>query len=256
MGATLGGAFALLMLLLPSTGWAQDANPYDRDPQAIRAGRALFENRCAECHGADARGFSGPDLTALWAEGTSDERVFRTIRTGVSGSIMPSFSAPDQEIWALVAYVKSISTVAPAESGPGDAQRGEEIVEARCTRCHNVGGEGGRLGPDLSRIGAVRTRDDLVRSIRDPGQTVASGYRPVTLVTPEGERIRGAAKSEDAFSIQILDTRQELRGFLKAQLSEVVREPGSLMPTFTGARLPQQELDDVVRYLGTLRGGR
>lgn len=256
MRATLPGALALLALLLPSTGWAQDVNPYDGDMAAIRAGRQLFANRCAECHGADARGFSGPDLTALWAEGTSDERVFGTIRSGVSGSIMPSSSAPDAELWALVAFVKSISTVEPAEAGPGDAERGGEIVQARCTRCHRVGDTGGSLGPDLSRIGAVRTRDALTRSIRDPGATVAAGFRPVTVVTAEGQRTRGAAKGEDAFSIQIMDTSQELRGFRKTDLTEITRESGSLMPTFTDARLPRAELDDVVRYLTTLRGGR
>ena len=250
-------AIALLLLAAPlAVNAQQSTNPYDADPAAQRAGSALFANRCAECHGADARGFSGPDLTLLWAEGTSDGRVFQTIRSGVPGSIMPSFSASDQEIWAMVAYVKSISTVDAAADGPGDAGRGEELVQARCTRCHWVANGGGRMGPDLSRIGAVRTREALIRSIRDPGAAIPVGYRAVTLVTQEGDQIRGAVKGEDAFSIQILDTRQQLRGYLKADLAEVVREAGSLMPAFTDVRMPEGDLDDIVRYLGTLRGNR
>ena len=250
------GALVLLLLAVPFGAGAQNSNPYDSDPVARRAGQALFANRCAECHGADAKGFSGPDLTVLWALGTSDERVFQTIRSGVPGSIMPSFTASDHEIWAMVAYLKSISTVDAAEAGPGDPARGQELFEARCARCHRAGGEGGRMGPDLSRIGAVRTREALISSIRDPGAAVGVGYRAVTIVTPGGERVRGATKGEDAFSIQILDTRQQLRGYSKADVAEIVREEDSLMPAFTDARLPTPELDDIVRYLGTLRGDR
>jgi putative heme-binding domain-containing protein len=248
---------ALLLLAAPlSTTAQQTTNPYDADPTAMRAGRALFANRCAECHGADARGFSGPDLTVLWADGTTDQRVFETIRNGVQGSIMPSTAAPDNEVWALVAFVKSISTVPPAVGEVGDAERGGELVQARCTRCHRLGAEGGYLGPDLTRIGAVRTRSSLIRSLREPESAIPAGYRSVTLVTQGGDRIRGALKGEDAFSVQIMDTQQQLRGYSKAALAEVVREEGSLMPAFTEARLSESDLNDIVRYLGTLRGNR
>jgi quinoprotein glucose dehydrogenase len=169
---------------------------------------------------------------------------------------MPAFRVPDHEIWAMVAYVKSISTVEAAEAGPGDPARGQELFEARCTRCHRAGGDGGRLGPDLTRIGTIRSRDALIRAIREPGAAVGNGYRTVTVVTAEGERIRGAAKGEDAFSIQIMDTQQQLRGFSKTSLEGVERDGGSLMPAFTDARLPGPDLDDIVRYLGTLRGDR
>lgn len=246
----------LLLAVAPATSAAQQVNPYDGNPVAIRAGRALFANRCAECHGADAKGYSGPDLTVMWGLGTSDERVFSTIRSGVSGSIMPSFDSPDQEVWAMVAFLKSISTVEAAEAGPGDAERGRELFDARCTRCHAVDGEGGRLGPDLSRIGAVRSRDALVTAIRDPDAAIPGGYRTVTLVPRNGDPIRGLLKGEDAFSIQIMDMAQRLRGFRISDLSDVQRSPESIMPAFSDARLPAADLDDMVRYLGTLRGNR
>ncbi|HET9949183.1 MAG TPA: c-type cytochrome, partial [Longimicrobiales bacterium] len=154
-------AAALLALAPAARLSAQASNPYEGNAGAIRAGRALYDQRCAECHGADAKGMNGPDLTVLWAEGTSDERVFQTIRSGVPGSIMPSFDAPDNELWAVVAYLRSVSTVSPFEAGAGDATRGREVFAGRCARCHRVQGEGGVMGPDLSRIGRVRTRDAL-----------------------------------------------------------------------------------------------
>ena len=253
MTKILPQTLALLLLAAPLQVSAQQANPFDGDARAVRAGGALFANRCADCHGADAKGFSGPDLTVLWAEGTSDERVFQIIRGGVSGSIMPSSEAPDQELWAMVAYVKSISTVPEFLGDIGDADRGREIFEARCARCHRIEGSGGRLGPDLSLIGRIRSRDQLIQAIRDPAATVFAGFRPVTVVTEGGERIRGVTKSEDAFSLQIMDVGQELRGYRKADLAEELQEDGSLMPTFTDGTLPQPELDDLVRYLGTRR---
>jgi len=249
----LTSAFVILSISAPLSASAQRGNPYVADQAAIRAGGAMYGARCAQCHGGDAKGITGPDLTLLWAIGTNDDRVFQTIQDGVSGSIMPASSAPDQEIWAIVAYVRSISTVLPFDNDRGDAGRGQEIFSSTCAECHRVNGSGGHLGPDLSRIATIRSRDMLIRSIRDPSASVAAGYRGVTLVTRDGERIRGATKGEDAFSIQIVDTDERLQGYLKADLQEVIREERSLMDEFGPDRLSGDALDDLLQYLGTLR---
>ena len=238
---------------VPAAVSAQSGNPYEGDPAAIRAGRALFANRCAECHGANARGLNGPDLTVLWARPIRDERVFATIRSGVTGSVMPSSSAPEHEIWAIVSYLRSVSTVDATANAPGDATRGREMFTATCSRCHRAGGEGGTMGPDLSTIGRVRTRDALGRSIRDPSAAVAAGYRAVTVTTRDGAQVRGAAKGEDAFSIQIIDTRGRMQGYLKSEIRSVVREDRSLMPAFDEERLNESALDDLLAYLVSLR---
>ena len=110
------------------------------------------------------------------------------------------------------------------------------------------------MGPDLSRIARIRSRDMLVRSIREPGASVAARYRAVTLITQDDRRIRGVIKSEDAFSIQIADTSERLQGYTKADLREMIHEEGSLMPDFGTERLSDSDLDDLLRYLSTLRG--
>ncbi|HUF74738.1 MAG TPA: c-type cytochrome [Longimicrobiales bacterium] len=248
----------VFVAILPAVAWpvqatGQGGNPFDGDPAAVRAGRALFGNRCAECHGADAKGLNGPDLTVLWSREIRDERVFQTIRSGVSGSVMPSTSAPDHEIWAMVAYLKSVSTVEPFESFAGDAGRGQAVFAATCARCHKVEGQGGITGPDLGLIGRVRTRSALARSIREPSASIARGYRPVSLVTREGSRVRGVVKGEDAFSIQVVEVGGRLQGYLKSDLQEVVREERSLMPAFGEDRVSDAALDDLLAYLGTLR---
>ena len=50
---------------------AQQPNPFEGDVAAVTAGGALFAGRCADCHGADARGSRGPDLTQRWATGAT-----------------------------------------------------------------------------------------------------------------------------------------------------------------------------------------
>jgi len=250
----------IAMLLLPvlsiSAGLAQAPakNPREGDPDAIRTGMARFQLSCAECHGVDAKGVFGPDLTTLWAAEVSEERIFQTVRRGVPGSSMPPSRMPDDEIWATLAYVRTLAPSVPPPPPTGDAQNGERVFRARCGSCHRVNGRGGYLGPDLSRIGSSRSREALIRDIRNASASIVPGYRPATLVASDGRRIRGVVKNEDAFSIQFMDTQNHLRGYLKSALREVIVEPRSVMPDFGPEQLSDRDLDDVVRFLGTLRG--
>ena len=59
-------------------------------------------------------------------------------------------------------------------------------------------------------------------------------------------------RNEDAYSILLLDTAGRLRAFSKSDLQSVDRPEASLMPSFAG-RIPDQELDDLVAYLSSLR---
>lgn len=245
-------AWALTLAAALAAEGVQTRSPRDGDPAAVQAGGALFRERCADCHGADAKGVRGPDLTRLWTTAGSDERVFQTIRSGVPGSIMPPAAAPDDELWAIVAYLRNISTASPEQSS-GNVAKGNEIFTASCSSCHRVNGRGGRLGPDLSRIAANQSSQVLTRAIRDASVSFTSGYEPVTLVGRDGRNIRGARKGEDAFSIQIMDTSGRLQGYVKADLREVARDKMSLMPDFGLDRLSEQDLNDVLAFLGTLR---
>ena len=83
------------------------AGPSHTQDTAARAGAALFAERCATCHAADARGLNGPNLTNL---STSDEGILQAIRRGVPGAMPPS-DASDAELRSILAYVK---TLAPA----------------------------------------------------------------------------------------------------------------------------------------------
>jgi cytochrome c oxidase cbb3-type subunit III len=231
-------------------------NPLEGNAQAISNGGAMFRTRCAGCHGPDAHGYVGPDLTGFWAAGGTDGRMFDIVRRGVPGTEMTGADPArvlDREIWQVLAYVRTLSAV-PAPTPSGDAANGERIFRSNCSSCHMVNGRGGQLGPDLSRIGSGRPRAGLLSKLRGSTDFIRPGYEPVTLTTREGERIRGVKKNEDEFSIQIMDTRERLQGYIKSNLTEFRIDKQSLMPTYGPDRLSDRDLDDLLQYLTGLRG--
>jgi cbb3-type cytochrome c oxidase subunit III len=144
-----------------------ETNPLQGDPEAIRNGMGQFRVRCADCHGMDATGVRGPDITQVWASGRTDHGLFLTVRNGVPNTEMPSVGqrTTDLEIWQILAYLRTLAAPAPSDPPRGNAENGERIFRANCAGCHSVNGRGGRIGPDLSRIGNARSRDVLVRRI-------------------------------------------------------------------------------------------
>ena len=232
-------------------------NPLEGDAEAIRAGMGAYRVRCADCHGMDARGIRGPDITQVWVRGRTDGALFSTIRNGVPSTEMPSFPAPrtsDMDIWRILAYLKTIAASAPAGATSGNAGAGQSVFATNCLGCHRVGDRGGNLGPDLSRIGVARARAAMARQIRGNMADFRTGYEPVTLTTPGGEEIRGVKKNEDLFSVQIMDNRERIQGYLREDMRAVTNEKKSAMPAFGPDKLTDAQLDDVLAYLESLQG--
>ena len=236
-------------------------NPVEGNADAIRTGREAYQARCASCHGADAKGAArGSDLASLWAAGSSDVQIFQSARRGVPNTLLAHSFGPDNDIWAILAYLRSINVATTLSSGSPEA--GGAVFASNCSSCHRVDGRGGRVGPDLSRVGTTRSSTLLAHKIRHPsayimsvyqGGIVLDGYQPVTLVTREGQRIRGVKKNEDAFSIQIMDSHDRIQGYVKDNLREVVNDTTSLMPDFGPDKISDRDLGDLVAYLRTLR---
>jgi putative heme-binding domain-containing protein len=242
---------------------AQNAttNPLTGDASAINGGKNIYRGRCAVCHGIDAKGYRGSDLTTGdWVHGGSDVQIFKTIQTGVTGTEMPgNVNMSEEEIWMVIAYLRTLSSPGGPAVERGDATNGDRLFWAKdkgnCSQCHMIGGRGGRIGPNLSRIGAARSVAALEREIRRPDEVIPVGFETVTVVTRDGRKIRGARKNEDTFSIQLMTGNEDILSFHKRDITEVVPEPErSLMPAYGPERLSDAELADIVRYLRTLRG--
>ena len=127
---------------------------------------------------------------------------------------------------------------------------------------------GGRLGPDLSRIGIARSVDSLTNRIRGerkmqimPTRTTVGGaividknYAQTTLVAASGESMQGVKNNEDLFSIQLIDMAGRIQGFDKDSLEVLEVSTESLMPAFGPETLSDADLEDLLSYLVTLRG--
>ena len=241
----------------PAAQTTPTKNPLEGNPDAILAGMGGYRVRCADCHGLDGRGVRGPDITQVWNSGRTDDGLFKTIRSGVPGSEMPAFVAPrtsDRDLWQMLAYLKTLAAPAPAAPVRGNAENGAKVFRTLCAACHKVDSTGGRLGPDLSRIGSARSRDVLLARIRRGSEDFRAGFAPVTVTTPEGASIQGVKKNEDLFSVQIMDSRERIQGYEKDKVKAVENGRTSAMPVFGPDRLSDSDLDDLLRFLDTLRG--
>jgi cytochrome c oxidase cbb3-type subunit III len=94
-------------------------NPLATDPVALQDGRRLFDwYNCSGCHGGHAGGGMGPSLRdEVWIYGSRDDQIFDSIAQGRSQG-MPAWGSkiPKEQIWELVAYIKSMRT--PQEPDP------------------------------------------------------------------------------------------------------------------------------------------
>jgi len=226
-------------------------NPFT-EAEDVDAGQTAFQSRCASCHGFDGTGNRGPDLTTgIFRRGSSDRALFLNILNGIPGTGMPSVRLSDKEMWQIVAYVRSLSR--GGGEVEGDPAAGRQVFEeAACGRCHWIDGEGGRLGPDLTAVGWRRSATHLRASLLSPNDDIDAAYRQVSVHARGGNVVRGILRNEDAFSIQVLDSREQLRSFSKAELAGVERSGASLMPALTG-RFSDDDVTNLVAYLASLR---
>ena len=213
----------------------------------------LFHRACAVCHGLNGNGGRGPDLVSgRWNHGSTDADLERVIASGVPGTDMPAFGERfnQEEIGKLVAFVRSLSSGGGSLKITGNVERGQQIYwgKGACASCHMVNGQGGTLGPELSRIGAQRSPASLKESIVSPSANIVTGYQTAK-VTMSGRTITGIRKNEDDYSIQVYDG-DSYHSFDKTKVDRLDEPSDSLMPP---SALSAAEIDDLIAYLDTLR---
>jgi putative heme-binding domain-containing protein len=234
------------------------SNPFANDPQAAQDGRPMFRLFCSPCHGIKAEGGRGPDLTrGTFSVGDSDEALFTVIANGATGTEMPEFQSRlgDENIWRIISYIRS-TTKREATPVAGDRAAGEKLFwnKGQCGACHMVGLKGGRMGPDLSRIGRTRSAAYLRESIVDVNADLTPGFYAVTVVTKDGKKISGVQRGYDNFSAQFMDASDKFYSFQRSDVARMERQFRSLMPDNYRKVFTDAELNDLVAYLASLRG--
>ena len=245
-------------------------NPLAGNPKAAKAGEYEFRINCALCHGLGAKGGGrGPDLTrAQKKHAHNDAEMFQVISNGIPGTAMPSngtngqgVGMTDEEIWQIITYIRSQEVKASAGS-IGNTEHGRQLFfgDANCSLCHMVDGKGGRLGPELTSVGASRTREALIDSVRNPSRRLAWGlteatkefpqeYETVTVVTADGHQIKGVTLNEDSFSVQVMDTSEKIHLLEKDKLRSFQKSRESMMPKYNPDTLSDKDLEDIVAFL-------
>src|SRR5829696_5512538 len=112
----------------------------------------------------------------------------------------------------------------------------------------------GCFAPCVWRVTRSTARAAGLDRICRGSEDFRAGFEPVTVMTADGAPIQGVKKNEDLFSVQIMDTRERIQGYEKDKVKAVENGKKTAMPVFGPDRLSDSDLDDLLRYLQTLRG--
>lgn len=245
--------FLALALLSP----VQGAKKRKSSAADVAAGAKTFRSHCAECHGLNAEGGRGPNLAAgAYYHGSSDEELLTNISKGIPGTEMSGLFYSEDRVWQVVAFLRSLNKASRAEKGAGDPTSGAALYRAAgCAECHRIGGEGGRMGPDLTGIGLTRSSSHIRQAIVDPGADVRQRYWQVRLTGADGQSRKGFLMNEDTYTAQFMDLTGQIHSASKSELKNYEVEKTSAMPSYKD-RFNAKELEDMVAYLSSLQPKR
>jgi putative membrane-bound dehydrogenase-like protein len=138
----------------------------------------------------------------------------------------------------------------------GDAARGREIFFGKitaCSGCHTVAGQGGKVGPDLTKIGAIRKQRDLLEAIVFPSSSFARGYRTWSIVTDRGRVHSGLITRETTDSLMLRKSDLSEVRIPRGSIEGMSESTTSVMPNGLDHRLTNQDLSDLLEYMLSLK---
>jgi putative heme-binding domain-containing protein len=226
------------------------------DAASLKEGHTLYEFHCAFCHGKGDDGMAANLMTPNLVHAPTDAALVNIIRNGISGSDMPpALGMSDEEMLKVAGYVRSLGRSAPT-SVTGDKAKGKALYEGKggCANCHMIEGKGGRMGPDLTLIGAMRSPSNLKTSIVEPDAAMVGGWTMVRVALKNGQRVNGIRLNEDNFHISLRDGRGQIRTIAKEDATSIQRDlTKSSMPSYAKV-FNESEMTDLIAYLFSLRG--
>jgi putative membrane-bound dehydrogenase-like protein len=138
----------------------------------------------------------------------------------------------------------------------GDVRRGQHVfhsAKAACSACHAIGYAGGTVGPDLTRIGGIRTDRDLLESVLFPSNSFVRGYEPVVIVASDGKSHSGVMRDETANDILLITGANQSIRIPRSEIEETHLGKVSVMPSGLESQLTPQQLADLLAYLRSCR---
>jgi putative heme-binding domain-containing protein len=143
--------------------------------------------------------------------------------------------------------------IAHALKTDGNVDRGRKVFanveKSSCIRCHQMGIEGGRIGPDLTGIGSRFSRIHLIESILEPSRTVAPSYTTIVVALEDGKVMTGIRVSESDKMLVIGDNQGKLHEIAVANVEEIATQTVSTMPEGLEKKLTDREFTDLLAFL-------
>jgi putative heme-binding domain-containing protein len=134
----------------------------------------------------------------------------------------------------------------------GDVRRGQAVFnnpKAACASCHAIGYLGGKVGPDLTRIGGIRSERDLLEAILFPSASFVRGYEPVTITTRAGKVVNGLPRKDTAEEVVLVTGADQETRIPREEIDEMLPGRVSVMPAGLDQQLSRRDLADLVMFL-------
>ena len=130
----------------------------------------------------------------------------------------------------------------------GDARRGAAVFAKHCLACHQMQGQGYRVGPDLSGVGS-RPSAALLEDILDPSKEVSPDFFNYTLITKGGQILSGLIISETATSVRLRRNEGVEDVVLRREIDELRVSGKSLMPEGFEQAITLRDMADLLHFL-------
>jgi putative heme-binding domain-containing protein len=157
----------------------------------------------------------------------------------------------DEEITLSRSEIRALTK---AVAGTGDPARGEQVyrrAELGCVGCHAIGGAGGRVGPDLTSIGASAPLDYLVESLYYPNRKIKEGYHSLLVETKDNQVLFGMLEREDDSRLFLRNVANQPVTVAKADVRKRT-QANSLMPAGLIDQLERQDQIDLFSFMSRL----
>ena len=122
---------------------------------------------------------------------------------------------------------------------------------AECVRCHSIGGQGGEVGPNLSNIGNVLKREQILQALIEPSARISPGFGMVMLTLKDGTSAAGILTSENDHELVLKTSEAEPLKIPVARIAKRDNVPSSMPPM--GNIMSKREIRDVVEFLSGLK---
>ena len=149
-------------------------------------------------------------------------------------------------------WIKELAAKALASGNP---DRGEMVYrrpELACTTCHAIGGAGGRVGPDMTSIGASAQPDYLVESVLKPDAKIKEGYHGVIVETKDGQTVSGTVVRESGTELVLRSPANQEVVVAKSNIEQRNTATASLMPGGLLDNLAEADQVDLFAFLSRL----